>query len=73
MMSFCPTGKQSYPTPNAAWAVLNHIKARGRHCYSRVKTTQGEVYRCAECSGWHITRHSQTARRREVAANGYPI
>lgn len=63
----CPTGKQTYPTPNAAWVVLSHIKSRGRYSNAHSKTHNGNVYRCAECSGWYITGRGQAVRREEVA------
>ena len=63
-MTPCPiSGKQSYPTPRAAWTVIR-LRAGTRSLVSHKQRGKsgGFAYRCAHCHQWHIT--SQQSRHR---------
>lgn len=54
----CPTGKISFPSPQAAMrqAPSTHRRARGN------KQGKTKVYQCPFCKQWHLTRQDQNAR-----------
>ena len=61
-MNRCPTGKQSYPTANAAWRVINFLTRKaGLRTHKYNGKSGGHAYRCQQCGQWHTTCH----RRRE--------
>lgn len=48
----CPSGKQRFRDQNEARAVLGKIRARK---HRRTSRPEEAAYRCASCSGWHLT------------------
>ena len=61
-MNPCPTGKQSYPNPTAAWRVIQFLTSKAAlHTHKHHGKSGGHAYRCAECGQWHMT----ISRRRE--------
>ena len=62
-MNRCPTGKQSYPTANAAWRVIRFLTSKtALHTHKHNGKSGGHAYRCQDCGQWHMTSH----RRREL-------
>jgi len=69
LMSFCPTGKISYPSPADAWRTIEFMSARrARHTHTK-SGKGGFAYQCGECGQWHTTRSQRTVGRpaQEVA------
>ncbi len=57
-MTHCPTGKQSYPNPTAAWRVIEFLTSKAAlHTHKRHGKSGGHAYHCAECGQWHLTHY----------------
>ena len=55
-MNPCPTGKQPYPSVNAAWRVIQLLTHKtALHTHKRHGKAGGYAYRCQECGQWHMT------------------
>lgn len=61
-MNSCPTGKQCYPNPTAAWRVIKLLTSKSTlRSHKQISKSGGHAYRCEQCHQWHMT----TIRRRE--------
>ena len=59
----CSTGKIGYPSPAAAWRIIDRLgNNRARHTHAR-SSKGGFACRCTECGDWHITRGQRTVGR----------
>ena len=69
-MTQCPTGKQPYPTSNAAWRVIRKMSRQSAR-YTHARGSEGgHAYQCVHCKEWHITH----ARRcQTIGPAPYPI
>jgi len=66
----CPTGKQGYPTTNAAWRVIR-VMSRQSARYTHARGNEGGyAYSCDHCGQWHITsaRRCLPSPRKEIQA-----
>lgn len=68
-MNRCPqSGKQSYPTADAAWRVLRRqASQRWLHTHKSNGLT-GCAYRCEYCHQWHISRQQHPSHHRRALA-----
>ena len=61
-MNSCPTGKQCYPSPTAAWRVIQLLTRKASlRSHKQIGKGGGHAYHCENCGQWHMT----TIRRRE--------
>lgn len=55
----CPSGKFRHPTADAAWKLLRLKHSKVWMTTHKRRGVKGNVYRCALCSHWHITREAK--------------
>lgn len=48
------SGKESFPSPQAAHATAQRIRGRGAY--------EARAYKCPHCDGWHLTGHTSVHR-----------
>lgn len=62
----CPMGKKGYPSPQAAYATVQHLKSdRRKKSGKSVKHRASELmnaYQCPTCREWHIGHRTPTLR-----------
>lgn len=58
--TWCPTGKNTYPDRPTAQRAL--FTARKQH--AKARTIEKRVYRCAICTGYHLTHQSPKRPRK---------
>lgn len=68
-MNRCPqSGKQSYPTADAAWRILRRqASQRWLHTHKSNGLT-GCAYRCEYCHQWHTSRQQRPSHHRRALA-----
>lgn len=68
-MNPCPTGKQSYPSPNAAWNVINYLSSKAAlRSHKNTGKAGGHAYQCRHCGNWHMTQAIPTRYRESIKA-----
>lgn len=61
MVKPCSSGKQSFATPQAAWAHRQHVE--GKPMRKRRKKASGAhgtpgAYKCTECKAYHVSSYT---------------
>ena len=68
-MNRCPTGKQSYPSPNAVWNVINYLSSKSAlRTHKQTGKPGGHAYPCPHCGNWHMTQAIPNRRRESIKA-----